>query len=456
MSFMYRKLCKEVLLPLGDFLSRQRVMEAYRFYSESQWWDRGRLLDYQNHKLKETVQIAYHEVPFYRQLYDNMRVKITEIKSVNDLALLPVVTKDMLRPVYPKGCTRATEWPWQECFTSGSSGQPFAVRLDKLSLSHARALMLLRANFCGWDIGMPFLQTGMTLKRGLVKGLKDIALRTHYASAFDLSDRVLDKYLWLIEKKKLKYLMGYPGSLYYLALRAAQTGFNLKMEGIVSWGDNLYAHYRKAMETQFGCKITDTYGCGEGIQVAAQCRVGGGGYHIFMPHVAVEVVDNEGHPVLAGESGNILLTRLDAGAMPLIRYKVGDIGKKHVLDSCSCGRGLEMLAQIEGRDTDVIITPNGNRLIVHFFTGIFEYFPSIDTFRITQERPESICVEIVPRPDFKPEHWDHIKKEILEKGDPDLKIDMVLLRDIPQESCNKRKFVVSRLGAKEQENPALR
>jgi phenylacetate-CoA ligase len=272
-------------------------------------------------------------------------------------------------------------------------------------------------------------------------------LSVQYVSAFDLSDPVLDRYLSIVEDRRLQFIMGYPGSIFFLARRARQVGFNRRLRGIVCWGDNLYRHYRQEMEKAFGCRVTDTYGCGEGIQVAAQCGEGGGAYHVFMPHVIVEVVDENGAPVPRGAQGNILLTRLDAGVMPLIRYRVGDMGRMGQAVACPCGRGFEIMEAIDGRDTDVVITPRGNRLIVHFFTGIFEYFPSIDTFRITQDRADSIHVEIVPRPDFVPEHWERIKKQILDQGDPDLKIEMVLSRAIEPEASNKRRFVVSKLGA---------
>jgi phenylacetate-CoA ligase len=306
--------------------------------------------------------------------------------------------------------------------------------------------MILRAEFSGWRIGDPLLQTGMSLDRGLVKYAKDVMLRTEYVSAFDLSDAVLDSYLNLIDKKNIQYIMGYPGSIYYLARRAREIGFGKKMRGIVSWGDNLFKHYRDSIETQFGCRVTDTYGCGEGIQVAAQCEYGN--YHIFMPHVAVEVVDAYGQPLPDGETGKILLTRLDPGSMPLIRYQVGDIGRKMSDDRCNCGRGLEMLAAIEGRDTDVVETPNGNRLIVHFFTGIFEYYQSIDTFKVVQKERDVITIQIVPRIDFKPEVMERIKHEIWSKGDPGLKIEIELVKEIPFETSSKRRFVVSYLSQK--------
>lgn len=444
MHSIYSDFLMKLIFPIGDFLTRQRVINLFRFYKESQWWTKEQLINYQNKKLNKTILTAYQEVLFYKKLYDTYGVKINKIYNVENLHLLPIVKKSDLKSAYPHSCTRKTNWPWKEYFTSGSSGQPFAVRADNLTMSHARALMLLRASFSGWEIGVPSLQTGMSLKRGLVKSLKDTFLRVNYVSAFDLSDNTLDKYLDIIQRKKLRFVMGYPGSIYYLAKRAEDVGFNWELDGVVTWGDNLYNHFRTMIEKIFSCKVTDTYGCGEGIQVAAQCGDSNGAYHIFMPHVVVEIVDDDGLPVNRGESGHIVLTRLDPGAMPLIRYKVGDMGALSTLSSnCWCGRGLDMLLSIEGRDTDAVITPSGNRLIVHFFTGIFEYYPSIESFFVFQDKSGLISIEIVPRSDFNIEHWESIKNEILEKGDPALKIEMRIVNQTSSASFNKRRFVLS-------------
>lgn len=437
------RLLQEALLPMADVLTRQQVMRSYRFFRESQYWPRERLVEFQERRLREVLKTAYAEVPFYRDLFDRHGIRGEQVSGRGDLPGIPPVTKDDLRDAYPERCVRKTAHPVTEHFTSGSSGRPFAVRLDSATLSEARALMLLRANFAGWEIGEPCLQTGMSLNRGFVKRAKDLLLQVHYASAFDLADAALDRCLSVMEDRGLKYVMGYPGSIYFLARRARQVGFNRRLGGIVCWGDNLFPHYRREMEQAFGCRVTDTYGCGEGIQVAAQCAEGA--YHVFMPHVVVEVVDESGQPVPAGASGTVLLTRLSAGAMPLIRYRVGDLGRMGDAAACACGRGLETLAAIDGRDTDVVVTPRGNRLIVHFFTGIFEYFPSVDSFRVIQDRPGAIHVDIVPRADFDARHWDQIKAQILDKGDPDLEIEMTLVRGIPAESSNKRRFVISRL-----------
>jgi phenylacetate-CoA ligase len=358
------------------------------------------------------------------------------------------VTKNMLRSVYPDGCTRPSVRRYTELSTSGSTGAPFAVRVDSETLSSARALMFLRAQFSGWQIGEPYLQTGMTLERGAVRYMKDIALRCEYVSAFDLSDAVIDEYLDRIVAKRIEYVMGYAASIYLMARRAQQRGLKITLKGAVSWGDNMFPAYRKCIESQFGCRVTDTYGCSEGIQIAAQCGEAHGGYHIFAPHVLIELIDN-GAPVRRGEIGQVIVTRLGAGAMPMIRYEIGDLARASMLDSCNCGRRWPMLQAVEGRSSDVVITPRGNRLIVHFFTGIFEYARSIDSFQVVQETRDSIIVRVVPKGALDQEEWRELRRQIAERGDPDLDVKLEIVANIPLERSNKRRFVVSRLPASE-------
>ena len=440
----YNFFCRNFLLPLSDTLTRQNVMKYYEFINRAQWWPRERLLKYQNERLIETVNIAYKETSFYRELFDSNGISPDKIRTANDLQRIPIVTKDMLRKAYPLKCCRNTKYPWQEAFTSGSTGSPFVVRIDSYSMSIARALMLMRANFSGWSIGDSMLQTGMTLNRGLIKKIKDYFLRVSYVSAFDLSDGTLDKYLEMMDLKKHKYIMGYASSLYCLSKRAEEVGFNYSLDGAVSWGDNLFDNYRNKIEKQFRTKVTDTYGCGEGIQVAAQCGQNNGEYHIFMPHVIVEFLEN-GIPVPENDFGEIVLTRLNPGAMPLIRYSIGDVGRGSDKEKCSCGRGLKMMSKIEGRSSDIILTPNGNKLIVHFFTGIFEYYSSIKYFQVYQDNINEIKIKIVPNLNFKEMDCILIKKEINEKGDNDLKIDFEIVKEIPLEKSNKRRFVISKI-----------
>ncbi|HET9228538.1 MAG TPA: phenylacetate--CoA ligase family protein, partial [Thermoanaerobaculia bacterium] len=279
-------------------------------------------------------------------------------------------------------------------------------------------------------------------RRGLVKGVKDRLLRCAYVSAFDLSDAALDRALEILDRGRIEHLRGYPGSLYYLARRALETGWNRPLRGIVTWGDTLYAHYRETLQRAFGAKVLDTYGIGEGMQVSAQCEQHGL-YHLHALDVIVECVDDDLRPVPPGQTGHLLLTRLHPGPMPLIRYRVGDLGV--MSDSpCPCGRGFATMESIQGRDTDVVVTPLGNRLIVHFFTGILNHFPEIESFQVTQENREAILVRVVPTDGFSKETADRIVAALKAKG-ADLEIEVEPVKEIPVAPSGKRRFVISRI-----------
>lgn len=374
---------------------------------------------------------------------DQHSIGPTAIQHPKDLARLPLATKQMLRDAYPDGTTRATGRRTFESRTSGSTGSNFIVRTDSETFGQARAVLLLCLQWAGWRFGEPHFQTGMTLSRDPVRGLKDLLFRCHYVSAYDLRDSHLRDHLRVIEAKKLVHVWGYPGSIYELARYARSQGWNQPLVSVVTWGDNLHPHYREEIEAVFGCQVLDTYGCAEGIQVSAQCGHGQT-YHIHELDTLVECVDDEGQPVPAGESGHLILTRLHPGPMPLLRYKVGDIGRLGDGTPCTCGRQWQTMIEVQGRDTDIILTPGGNRLIVHFFTGILEHFDGIESFQAVQETLEEMTLRVVPTPSYVPEDEAKIIQALTEKG-ADLKIHVTLVDEIPLPPTGKRRFVTSTL-----------
>jgi len=435
-------LLERALLPLGDRLVGQRMMARLRFLRQAQWWDPDRLAAERQRRLRELVNVAYREVPFYRSLLDDAGVRPAEIRAQEDLARIPPATKAALRAGYPLQTTRPTAQRTYESCSSGSTGANFCVREDPETAGWHRASFLLAMEWSGWRLGEPHLQTGMTLKRGPVKGIKDRLLRCSYVSAFDLSDEALDRALEILEGKRIEHLRGYPGSLYYLARRALEKGWNRPLRGIVTWGDSLYAHYRETIERAFGARVLDTYGIGEGMQVSAQCEERGL-YHLHALDVIVECVDDEGDAVPPGETGHLLLTRLHPGPMPLIRYRVGDLGVL-TTKTCPCGRGFAVMESIQGRDTDVVVTPSGNRLIVHFFTGILNHFPELESFQVVQESREGILLRIVPANGFSRETAGRIVAALREKG-ADLEVEVEAVKEIPATPSGKRRFVISRV-----------
>ena len=434
---------KNFLLPIGDLVFGQKMISRLKYLEKAQFWAPGQIQEQQDAQLQELIRIAYHEVPFYRDLFDLAKISPDEINTSKDLLRLPIVTKNMLRQAYPAQVTRPTGQKTYQASTSGSTGQNFFVMEDPYTAGWYRATFLLELEWAGWMIGEPHLQTGMTLKRSLDRRLKDWLLGCHYVSAYDLSDAHLEEILQIMEKKKLKHLWGYPGSLYYLARHAQKRGWNQPLNSAVTWGDMLFQHYRQEIEQAFQTKVFDTYGCAEGFHVAGQCGIGSH-YHTHDLDVIVEYLDEQDQPVDFGQPGHVMITRLHPGPMPLIRYRVGDIAIPKA-GLCDCGRGFALMEGIQGRDTDVVLTPGGNRLIVHFFTGILEHFPQIDAFQIIQEELNAINLRIVPheKPDVS------LKNKIISalqaKGIDDLQVNIDWVDEIPLTPAGKRRFIISRL-----------
>jgi phenylacetate-CoA ligase len=87
-----------------------------------------------------------------------------------------------------------------------------------------------------------------------------------------------------------------------------------------------------------------------------------------------------------------------------------------------------------------VVTPSGNRLIVHFFTGILNHFPEVESFQVVQESPDAIRVRVVPADGFSTETAHRIAAALREKG-ADLEIEVEAVDEIPAAPSGKRRFV---------------
>lgn len=445
-AHVYGLCLKHLILPLGDLMYGQQMMKRLAFLQDAQWWSRDKIYHYRDQLLQKTIYEAY-EVPFYRDLMKRHGISPNDIGGYDDLKHMPIVTKSMLRAQFPHNTTRETGQKTYNACSSGSTGEPFCVKEDNYTAGWYRASFMLALHWAGWRIGEPHLQTGMTLVRDRGRRIKDLLLVCQYESAYDLTDEHLDHMLNLLINRKLRHLWGYPGSLYHLAKRAIETGKTTQLTSVVTWGDMVFPSFRNAIEQAFGIQVTDTYGCAEGIQVSAQCE-GSSYYLVHNFDVIVEYLDDQGNPVPVGEPGHLILTRLHAGPMPLIRYRVGDMAVSGGDRKPACGRGLEIMENIQGRDTDIIMTPSGNRLIVHFFTGILEHYTEIKSFQIVQHKLDEIVLRVIPGEGFNAAVANRVIQQLRERG-ADVAIKLELVDQIPLNTGGKRRFVISHLSPKQ-------
>jgi len=437
----YQRLCHHGILRLADAVLGQRVYSRLDELLRFQWKPIDEIESYRSERLQRLLSFSAARVPFYRTALATRGLAAHDIQSVADLPRLPVLQKHHLRNQFRDLQVEHYRGRTYEMKSSGSTGMQTTVLLDRACYDEVFATQLWFSSMGGFAMGKAHLQTGMSLKRGLVKGLKDLAFRCTYTSAFDLTDQTVASVVQRMERRGIRVIFGYASSVYVLARYLEKRGLERQMDAVFTFGDSLFPHYRELVERVFRCRVTDCYGLGEGLQCAAQCEHHDA-LHEAMHGVIVEIVDRDGNPCPDGQLGRVVVTRLEPGPMPLIRYDTGDVAF-FVAGSCACGRSLRRISRIQGRATDIVTTPAGDRLILHFFTQIFEMLPEIAQFQVRQDRPEAIRILYVEGTGFAPQILERVRADILRNCRFPLQITFEPVEQIPLEQSNKRRFVIS-------------
>jgi phenylacetate-CoA ligase len=408
----YNALVERVVLPVGDRVLHTEFMGTLRRWRRIQHLPGPELAAMQRANLTELLGHASTRVPYYREL---------DVARPEDpyewLRRFPVLTKATLREEGDRLCSPGVEG-LIEVSSSGSSGFQSTIWVSPAEISRTQAIQTLWWEWAGYRLGDRLLQTGMTPDRGRVKALKDRLLRTTYVVAFGLSDDEMADILRAGRDRPWRALGGYASNIDAFARAAAGAGIDdVSFETIISWGDKLFAEYRDHLETQFSAPVHDLYGTTEGVCIASQRE--GADYYVMTPHVVVELLDESWEPVAPGELGRVVVTRLDATSMPLVRFYLGDLAVAAPEGPPPPG-GLAFprLSRIVGRDTDTIRTPGGRTLTVHTFTGVFEHVPEIIQFAIVPT-DDGFTVEYRPAPSFDPSVCDRVTGTLLDViGEP--------------------------------------
>ncbi len=396
-SMLYNRFLENIVLPLADAARGTNYMRELKHWRNNiSPLNKEELVQLQEENLRKLLNHAVTNVPFYKPLAAQMSGNAFE-----DIKKFPIAKKSLLKQhkdelVFGDKSSLISEK------SSGSSGEQSEVFMSKKEQSQYQAAQTYLWEWSGYRMGDGLLQTGITPDRNFIKSTKDFLLNTIYVDAYHLSEDAIGTKLLQAKKKKCRVFGGYASSLNSFAEVALKHNIQIQFAIVLSWGDKLFDSYRQNISRAFGDPaIHEHYGSTEGLVISGTCAYNR--HHILNPHVYLELLDKEGNSVPNGQIGHVVATRIDAYAFPLIRYYLGDLAIKEPGSTlCACGRHLPMLSKIVGRDTDVIKTPAGNDLIVHFFTGVFEHFATIKQFRVIQRQPGQIEVEYIPETGFTP------------------------------------------------------
>lgn len=432
-----KSILESIIMPAGDLLNGTDIIRQLEYWRKISLLPETELTTLSVNNLSNLLKYTANKIPYYSNysaLSENPYVSLSQFPVMKKSDI-----KDNIDLLISPDSKKLIKYS-----SSGSSGIQGSVYMNRKEQSVIRAIMLLWWEWAGYNFDKTTIQTGITPKRGVLKTIKDKLLKVDYVSAFDISEKEILKILSGYSRKNNLFFAGYPSSLNVFAETAIKYSVtDVKIDSAICWGDKLFDNYKSNARKAFGCDVKEVYSCNEGFLVAAKKDLGY--FYIMSPHVYVEIVDKDFNPVPDGQMGYVLLTRLDAYSMPLIRYYVGDLAVKLPRERYPEQREMyfPLLERVIGRDTDIVVTSSGKKLIVHFFTGIFEFFPEITQFRVIQKEIDSMEIEYIAAPEFTSAVPERIEKIFFEKLNEKLNITWREVDFIPPTASGKPQLVQS-------------
>ena len=447
---LHTALVANLLFPLQEKLKKHDTLAIRQAMDDSQWWAPEKLEKFRLERLRRLLLKAGKHVPYYRDCFARLGFDPQAINSLADLQRLPLLTKAVIRAEgermqsdIAQGLARFN--------TGGSSGEPLIFFIGKERVSHDVAAKWRATRWWGVDIGDPEIVVwGSPIELGTqdrVRAIRDKLMRTELLPAFEMSEARLDDFVERIRNRRPQMLFGYPSAISHIAGHAKKRGIALDQLGVkvvFVTSERLYDHQRSAISEAFGCPVANGYGGRDAGFIAHECP--SGGMHITAEDIIVEIVDEQGRVQPAGVPGEIVVTHLATSDFPFIRYRTGDIGTLD-LELCSCGRGLPLLKEIQGRSTDFVVAADGTVMHGLALIYILRDLPAVGAFKIIQESLSRMRVQVVAASGYGIGDEKKIREGLQARLGTEVEIQIEIVAEIPPEKSGKHRYVVSQVKA---------
>jgi phenylacetate-CoA ligase len=382
------------------------VFRYARELERSQFLSTEELQGLQLHRLRRLLEHAYRRCPFYRERFQAIGLSPDDVRSPDDLRHLPPLEKREIQEHSDRMV--AERWPRGDLFldhTGGSTGTPIAFSSSRERRCWGNAATRRHNAWAGWEIGdrvayvwgAPRDLPSNTWRSRLIDVLMGQQI---YLDTGHLDEPKMAAFHEALIRFRPKIIQAYARSLALFAGFLRERGLRPPQpEAIVTSAEVLEPAERRLIEEVFGCPVFNRYGCREVGVIASECPAHRG-MHLAAEVLLVEIVQGN-NPVGPGESGAILVTDLLNLAMPLIRYRIGDMGAWEE-GQCPCGRGLPRLREVSGRVTDFLVGVDGRFVSgVFLATYVVARRPSLGQVQIRQEEAGKVRYRIKPGPSFQ-------------------------------------------------------
>ena len=415
--------------------------------SRTEWYSKSEIDSYQSEQLQLLITHCYNTVPYYKDLFDNLKLKPTDIKSKRDLIKIPVLTKELVREHANK--LISSEFNKKKLLmaqTSGSTGKALTTYKENRSIQFQWALWwrlrersgikfstkLKNLNFSGrpviptHNIKFPYWRFNKVFNQYIVP-MQVILPST------------INDLVEFINHNNFDYFIGYPSIIHNLCNLIKQNNLMIKNgpKYIFSGCEKLHQFQKDAIESTLNTTVMDQYGFAEGACNAAQCLKLN--YHEDFEFGIMRVVNDDYEDAL---NGKILGTGFSNYAMPLINYEVGDYAIEST-EKCTCGRESRIFTSIEGRMEDYVLTPEGNKIMR--FDYLFKDTNSINEAQIHQHNLGEISIHIVKGNNYTLEMENTIRKKVSQWISPTIHVQFKYVNEIQRTRTGKFRAVISHL-----------
>jgi phenylacetate-CoA ligase len=444
---MLPSIARHVVCPIHELLLRRRTFRYVRELERSQWSAPDDLRELQRVKLTALLRHAQADTAFYARRLAEVGVDLADANPFHLLTALPLLDKAVIRASIDEMLWRGVPGGLFRSSTGGSTGEPLTFYFDRRRQGYDQAARIRSRRWFGVDIGDRELYLwGSPIELNssdAVKRLRDALFNHRLVSAFNMSPERMDAYLDVWDRFRPVSLFGYPSSITLLVEHARSRGRHVDARGLRAvfvTGEVCYPHQRETIASYFGVPVADGYGSREAGFIAHQCPEGN--MHLTAENIIVEIVDDHGEPLPRDQTGEIVVTHLDAYAMPLIRYRTGDVGRLRA-GRCRCGRGLPMMDVVQGRTTDFLYLPDGD--IKHALSIIYPLreMPGVRQFRVIQDADYSIAVDVVPDDDGRRITHEAIARRLRPVVGDQVDLRVTLVPEIVSAESGKHRYVVS-------------
>ena len=382
---------------------------------ETMPWERLRAL--QLERLQQTARRVYERVPFYRAALDKQGLKPADIRSLEDIRKLPFTRKADFRDTYPTGLFSV---PMNQVIrihaSSGTTGKPIIA-------GYTRADINMWAETCARCLASAGAVPGDTFQNAYGYGLFTGGLGFHYGgelmglTVIPVSGGNTERQILLIQDLKPQILTCTPSyaltiaeTIRTMGIDAASLGLKAAVLGAEPWTEEM----RKEIEAKLHLKAVNIYGLTEviGPGVSCECVEVQDGAHVYEDHFYPEVIDpNTGEVLPRGTRGELVFTSLTKEALPVLRYRTGDIAS---LDAspCACGRTSVRMSRIVGRTDDMLIIRGVNVFPSQIETALMRIPGLSPHYQLVVTREKTLD-ELEVRVEVSPEIFRQIGGEIL-------------------------------------------